>query len=150
MIISTITIINASGNAKQGKMISLNFRHIEGIPNLLEGEIVRISSNKTSINIGGKYYISKNKINYKTVTNSKMLTEKQKSVIKRSLIGVAVAGPLGAILGGMSGIGTKQTTETVHFLTIGFEDDKGIERNAMFALEDVSHLMYLNMFAKSK
>jgi hypothetical protein len=119
------------------------------MPNLLEGEIVKISTDETSINIENKYSILKNKVISKTLTTSKMLTEKQKSVIKRSLVGVAVAGPLGAIVGGLSGVGTKQTAETVHFLTIVFKDYNDIEHSAMFALEQTSHLMYLNMFARS-
>ena len=78
-----------------------------------------------------------------------MLTDKQKSVIQRSLVGIMVAGPLGAIVGGLSGIGNKQTIELVHFLTLNYTDGDGIEQNALFALEDISHLMYLNMFARS-
>ena len=149
LIASTIAITVASKNAKQGKMISLKFRHIQGMPNLIEGEIVRISSDKISVKIDNKHLIPKERIKYKTVTNSKMLTEKQKSVIQRSLVGIMVAGPLGAIVGGLSGIGNKQTIELVHFLTLNYTDGDGIEQNALFALEDISHLMYLNMFARS-
>lgn len=148
-IASAIAIITESINSKSGKMMSLKFRHIQGMPNLIEGEIINISSNETSIKIGNKYCIPKDKIISKTVTNSKMLTEKQKSVIKRSLVGVVVAGPLGGIIGGLSGVGTKQTTEDVHFLTINFKDYNDIDKTALFALEQTSHLMYLNMFAQS-
>jgi len=148
-IVSLIAIITALKNAKQGKLTPIKFRHIQGMPNLIEGEIVRISSDKISVKIDNKHLIPKERIKYKTVTNSKMLTDKQKSVIQRSLVGVVVAGPLGAIVGGLSGIGSKQTIELVHFLNLDYIDDNGIEQNTLFALEDVSHLMYLNMFAKS-
>jgi len=148
-IIGLITIITALKNAKQGKLTPIKFRHIQGMPNLMEGEIVKISSDEKSIKIDNKYSIPKDRIKFKTTTNSKMLTEKQKSVIKRSLVGIAVAGPLGGIIGGISGIGTKQTTELVHFLTIKFIDILDVEHTALFALEDVSHLMYLNRFANS-
>ena len=148
-IASAIAITIASKNTKQGKMIPLKFRHIQGMPNLIKGEIVKISSDKISVKIDNKHLIPKERIKYKTVTNSKMLTDRQKSVIQRSLVGIVVAGPLGAIVGGLSGIGSKQTIELVHFLNLDYIDDNGIEQNALFALEDVSHLMYLNMFARS-
>lgn len=148
-ILSLIAITNASNNAKQGKLIPLKFRHINGIPNLPEGTIVTISSDDELINIDDKYFILQKNVQYKNITDSKMLTEKQKSVIQRSLVGIVVAGPLGAIIGGISGVGTKQTTELVHFLNIGYRDKVGIDRIAMFSLEQTSHLMYLKMFVKS-
>lgn len=148
-IISLISILIASKNAKQGKLIPIKFRHIQGMPNLMDGEIVQISSDENSIKIDNKYSIPKDKVKYKTTTNSRVLTSTQKSVIQRSLIGVVVAGPLGAIVGGLSGVGSKQTTELVHFLTINFIDILDVEHTALFALEDVSHLMYLNKFANS-
>ena len=149
IIVSTIAIIITSKNAKQGKIIPLKFRHIQGMPNLMEGEIVKISSDNTFVKIDNKHLIPKERIKYKTVTTSKMLTDKQKSVVQRSLVGIAIAGPLGAIVGGLSGIGNKQTVELVHFLILGYTDDEDVDRTAMFALEDISHLMYLNMFAIS-
>lgn len=47
------------------------------------------------------------------------LTEKEdiqqdKSVIKRAVVGGLLAGPVGAVVGGMSGLGTKHTTEIIH------------------------------------
>ena len=149
-IISLVAIVVSSKNAKNGKLIPLKFRHIQGISNLIDGELVIISSDEKSINIGNKFYIPKDKINNKTVTNAKMLTDKQKSVIQRGLAGLVVAGPLGAIVGGISGVGAKKGIEKVNFLTIDYVDGSDVEQSALFSLEDVSHLMYLNMFAKSQ
>lgn len=148
-IASTVAIVYSSSNAKQGNLIPLTFRYISGIPNLKEGEIIKISSNNEKININDKYFISKDKVISKNITDSRMLTEKQKSVIQRSLVGLAVGGGLGAIIGGISGVGTKQVTELVHFLNIDYKDENDIEQSAIFSLEDKSHLMYVNMFVNS-
>jgi len=150
-VISIVGIIVTSKNAKQGKLMRLKFRHIQGIPNLMDGEIVIISSDKDSINIDNRFHIPMGKIKNKTVTNAKMLTEKQKSVVQRGLVGVVVAGPLGAVIGGISGVGTKKGIEKVNFLTIEYVDENEVERKAMFAFEDsISSLKYLNMFAGSQ
>lgn len=149
VVTSLIAIILSSNKAKNGNMIPLEFRHIEGFPNLLSGQIITISSNENNI-IVNNYSISKKNVKYKTITNAKMLTDKQKSVIQRSLAGVLVAGPLGAIVGGISGVGTKSSIETVNFLTIGFKDKDDVDKTAIFALEQTSHSMYLNLFAQSK
>ena len=149
LIIYLISTITASGDAKGGRLIPIKFRHIQGMPKLMEGEIVNISSSHDSINIDGKYSILKSKVKSKILTNSKMLTDKQKSVIQRSLVGMVIAGPLGLIVGGISGVGTKQKEETVNFFNLIYIDENDIEQNALFALENASVLMYLKRFVKS-
>jgi hypothetical protein len=47
--------------------------------------------------------------------------EKEKSVIGRALVGTLIAGPIGAIVGGISGVGTKKIGE-FDFLIINFWD----------------------------
>lgn len=144
-----MVVITSTRNKKIGKTTPIIFRHIQGMPNLKEGIIIEISSNKESINIDDKYFIPKNKVKSKIITNSKVLNEIQKSVIQRSLLGIVVAGPLGAIVGGMSGIGTKKKTELVHFLTLDYIDENDIEHSALFALEDASKLLNLTIFTRS-
>ena len=143
-----MAFITSSMNANKKETTPIRFRHIEGMPNLKEGKVVEISKNKKSINIDNKISILNKNIKSKIITSSKELTEKQKSVLKRSLLGIVVAGPLGAIIGGMSGIGTKQKMELVYFLTIDYVDDCGIEKSSLFSLEDSSKLLNLTMFAR--
>jgi hypothetical protein len=54
--------------------------------------------------------------------------EKDKSVLGRALVGGLVLGPVGAIVGGMSGIGSKKKLSSVpdHFITFKGENDSTI------------------------
>lgn len=51
------------------------------------------------------------------------ITEKEKSIIARALAGGLIFGVIGAVVGGMSGIGTKKEMKTEHFIKIVLNDD---------------------------
>lgn len=61
------------------------------------------------------------------------VVEKNKSVVKRGIAGALIAGPVGAIVGGMSGIGTKTETNTRRGLAIDFETKNG-DRSLIFEI----------------
>lgn len=54
------------------------------------------------------------------VVSEKEILEKNKSTIGRSAIGGVLLGPLGAIVGGMSGIGTKQDSNTHYYMVVNY------------------------------
>ena len=51
------------------------------------------------------------------------LQEKQKSVIGRAIVGGALFGGIGAIVGGMSGVGTKTETVRKKLVTVTYQDN---------------------------
>ena len=55
-------------------------------------------------------------------TSQEELSKIDKSVIGRAVIGGLILGPLGAIVGGMSGIGSKEKFANKHYLVINFWD----------------------------
>lgn len=57
-------------------------------------------------------------------TSQEELTKTDKSVIGRAVIGGLILGPLGAIVGGMSGIGNKEKLKNKHYLVINYWDKK--------------------------
>ena len=55
-------------------------------------------------------------------TSSEELSRTDKSVIGRAVVGGLILGPLGAIVGGMSGIGSKETLKIQDYLVINYWD----------------------------
>ena len=55
-------------------------------------------------------------------TSREELSKSDKSVIGRAVVGGLILGPLGAIVGGMSGIGSKEKLKNQHYLVINYWD----------------------------
>ncbi len=53
-------------------------------------------------------------------TSQEDLSKTDKSVIGRAVVGGLILGPLGAIVGGMSGIGSKEKIKNKHYLVINY------------------------------
>lgn len=54
------------------------------------------------------------------IVDEKTILEKQKSVVGRAIVGGVLLGGVGAIIGGMSGLGNKKELRTKTFLLINF------------------------------
>lgn len=86
-----------------------------------------------------------------------IITQKSKSVVGRAVVGGLLLGPLGAVVGGMSGIGSKNTKLTDYpdnILTVCF-DDSGKENFALFSVsnkhfKDVEKFLKTNLSDKYK
>lgn len=57
--------------------------------------------------------------------SDKTIIEKDKSVIGRAVIGGILTGGLGAIVGGMSGLGSKKKVKETHYLVINYRSKDG-------------------------
>lgn len=73
---------------------------------------------------------------YSKITNVKCtsdveILEKSKSVAGRALIGGLVLGPVGALFGGMSGIGTKQERQASNYILITYKSTPDSEENGI-------------------
>ncbi|MDO5433833.1 hypothetical protein [Eubacterium sp.] len=66
------------------------------------------------------YKIDLSKVITIDTINKENIYEKKKSVIGRGLTGAVLFGPAGAVLGGMSGIGTKEQKVNVSIFSISF------------------------------
>lgn len=69
-----------------------------------------------------------------------IVAQKSKSVVGRAVVGGLLLGPLGAVVGGMSGIGSKSTKLTDYpdnILTVCFENS-GVDDFAMFSVANKS------------
>ena len=113
---------NKSGNR------SVNVTYVDGIKSYGKGLAVEVSFNETELEI--KSRIVKNKPIIKlsldqiiaaNCITEKEIIEKSKSVAGRAVAGGVLLGPLGAIIGGMSGVGNKQKSETHYYMIINYK-----------------------------
>lgn len=60
------------------------------------------------------------------IISEKEISEQGKSVGGRAIVGGLLLGPLGALVGGMSGIGNKKKTEIKMFMVLNCDEDRVI------------------------
>jgi len=101
----------------------LPFVHLSGLEQFEVDSIVKI------VIVDDKFVIKKSDLskvqefNLEDIKSIKPLsedtvTEKEKSVISRAIVGGVIFGVTGAIVGGLSGIGSKKEIKTEHFIKI--------------------------------
>lgn len=107
---------------------SVNLSFVDGLDSYGRGLAVELSFNETELQI--KSRIVKNKpivrLSLEQIIAANCITEKEiieksKSVTGRAIAGGVLLGPLGAIIGGMSGIGNKQKSETHYYMIINYK-----------------------------
>src|SRR5690625_1162971 len=105
--------------------------HISGIPLLEEGLSTHIGVELDVLVINRTHTLPLTRVIKAQHLREYELVEEHKSVIKRALVG-GILGPVGAVVGGISGVGTKKTEEIQHFLSIDFSDKSGNDVTALF------------------
>lgn len=114
---------NKSGNR------SVNLSFIDGIPGYSKGIAIELSLNDTEqcLTITSRVYkkppvhLKYDQIIAANVISEKEIIEKSKNTVGRAIAGGVILGPLGAIIGGMSGIGNKKINNTRYFLVINYK-----------------------------
>ena len=119
---------------KKKEITKADFSHMDGVKGFPEGTITTISIDNENecITMTPKIYksITPRHLKYDQIIDSKIITEKEiketsKSTVGRALVGGVLLGPLGAIVGGMSGIGTNKTNETSYYMVINYRSQDG-------------------------
>lgn len=113
--------------SKKENVIFYKFLVVDGcVPSMSAPSTVKISLLPEQIEIkqifGGKSvaYLSYNQIIAAEKVNEKQIMELDKSVIGRAVVGGVLLGPLGAVVGGMSGIGSKNKTVYKDYFVINY------------------------------
>lgn len=117
-----------------------------------EGKVnVMAHTNGICISSGLNYfYISHDQIiDMKFVTHKQLTTEK-KSVIGRAVVGGVLLGPLAAVVGGMSGIGTKTKTLGNYLFVINFWDVYTYQVQTIFICTKGEYPKFINRVEKEK
>ena len=137
---------------------SIECPHVKGLPSVNAGRLCKIfidgDSLKVSIADGGVVKIKwgktftipiKNVISF-DVVSQKEIAQKSKSVIGRGIAGGLIFGPVGAIIGGMSGIGAKEQKNTQYFVNIAFYDSN--DQMHVIIFKDITALRSMNFAEK--
>lgn len=96
------------------------------------------------------FYISYDQIiDMKFVTHKQLATE-NKSVIGRAVVGGVLLGPLAAVVGGMSGIGTKTKKLGDYLFVINFWDVYTHQVQTLFICTKLEYLNFINRVEKEK
>lgn len=121
--------------------------HMHGIPNVSQNEQAKIflMEDKMIIDANKKTF----ELKYEQLTavaglQKSELLKKDKSVIGRGVVGGLVLGPLGAIIGGVSGIGQKNIKGD--FLVLNYSSSDSNETNVL--IFDTKNFMIAQKLAK--
>ena len=132
---------------------SVNFSAVDGLPGYQQGDAVNATIDKKAgmLIIRARVFqrpevrLPLDRITYAESKTETEIRERDKSVIGRAAVG-SLLGPLGAIVGGMSGIGTKKTKSVRQFLIIAYMSTDGEEK--AIALEIVGASIGWHEFLK--
>ena len=110
-------------NKKQNDALRCPLVYLSGLPLLVEQTQCIISLAEEKIIIQTMDNTQKFELDFSQIINiqqntNQQITEKKKSVIKRGIVGDVLMGSTGAIIGGLSGLGTKEQSQIVHDLII--------------------------------
>lgn len=118
--------------SKKEKATFYKFLVVDGcVPSMSAPSTVRISllPDKMEIQqiIGGKAvaYLSYDQVTAAEKVNEKQIMEVDKSVVGRAVVGGVLLGPLGVMVGGASGIGTKRKTVYKDFFVVNYTAASG-------------------------
>lgn len=139
---------NKNGN------LSINLMATDGLPQFPRGLAVRLTFDAANsrlcieprIGKNPPLFLSCNEITAIQEISSTEILEKSKSVIGRAAIGGILLGPLGAIVGGASGIGEKQKSIVKDFLVINYHPINNQEETKAISFEIVGATLHLNSF----
>jgi len=105
---------------------------VQGVPGTTEGQsaFLRLYDDKVTVN--DQQTIPLTRIKEAVNFSQKDIETKNKSVVGRSIIGAALLGPLGAVVGGISGVGQKNKDINTAFLALHYTDKDGASETAVF------------------
>lgn len=123
-------------NKNKSNIIKCPVLYLDGLSTIVPQSqcIIYLNDNHLIIEVmdnNQKFELSFSQITHIEQNFHQKILEKQKSVLKRSIIGSALLGTTGAIVGGMSGIGNKEITLSVYDLFVVYKTSNTNEINTI-------------------
>ncbi|WP_443112611.1 hypothetical protein [Clostridium sp. 'White wine YQ'] len=127
--------------------IAVNLSLVDGIDSYIKGAAVELSIDDENGRIAvvprayknlPTVYIKIEQLIAANVVTEEEIIEKSKSTVGRALVGGVILGPLGAIVGGMSGIGNKVKSNTKYYMVINYNSLEGETKVLSFEIVGAS------------
>ncbi len=140
VFIISVAIINIKKNIKAAiPTSSFDGKHVLGIPGIGTGISAKVVTNKDNITINNTQIIPMDRFQFARGVSAQeiVLDDQQKSVILRGIAGGLLLGPIGAVVGGMSGLGTKQQKKEVtqHYIQLTYTNKDNEQIDALFLVD---------------
>ncbi len=140
--------------AKDGSA-SVQVPHRSGVPGINENWpcelIIRPDDDRLEIrprmSKKDSVYLPLNKVIQAGVVTEQEIIEKSKSVVGRAVLGGLILGPVGAIVGGTSGVGKKEKKVTHAYFIINYQPDPQVDDIKVLTF-DITGALYLNQFTE--
>ena len=135
---------------------AVNLCFVDGIESYSKGTAIELSLDDKEECLVMKARVFKDKplikLNYEQIVAAEVINEKEiiesgKSAVGRALVGGVLLGPLGAIVGGMSGIGNKTKSSKPYFLVVNYKSSNSEEAKAL-SFEIVGASLHWDSFVK--
>lgn len=144
-------IVNWGGDAAINGYFDNRENVIDNIPT---GKI-HVMLCQFGLKVCGKFYTPIMDLHFKQIislceTTQQELSVKSKSVIGRGVVGGIILGPIGAIVGGMSGIGSKTKTINKPYLVINYWSKTTFEPASLLISCDFKPTHFIKRFEKQK
>ncbi|EPD81994.1 hypothetical protein [Paenibacillus sp. HGH0039] len=133
--------LSFKGYKENNKKPSSSFdgKHVLGIPGIGTGISAKVVTNKDNITINNTQIIPMDRFQFARGVSAQeiVLDDQQKSVILRGIAGGLLLGPIGAVVGGMSGLGTKQQKKEVtqHYIQLTYTNKDNEQIDALFLVD---------------
>jgi len=123
--------------SKKGSIISDYFQTVENIGNLGVGNMVDVALFDDHLTISSPVVKQEITLNYSQITDvfygvQTDIIKKNKSVIGRAIGGGLLFGGVGAVVGAVSGTGTKETKECNIYFIISYTSQNGEDKFLQF------------------
>lgn len=135
---------------------AVNLCFVDGVESYSKGTAIELSLDDKEECLIMKARVFKDKpivkLNYEQIVAAEVITENEiiesgKSTVGRALVGGVLLGPLGAIVGGMSGIGNKTKSSKHYFLVVNYKSSNSEEAKAL-SFEIVGASLHWDSFVK--